>query len=175
VSGALHDDIVSGSLPNVGQVTPNLDNDAHDGSLLTADAWIKQWMMLILASPDWQSGRLAVIVTADEDDGSHGNTVLTIVIHPSQHGHVVDAQLGHYSWTRLMTDLTGAPCLGAGCTAADVTRAFDLPKGRAKPDGARANLWRSYIVGSWWQDGMDPLPPPRPFRFEHQGGRRRHS
>lgn len=126
-SGALHDDIVAGALPNIGQVTPNLDNDAHDGPLLTADNWIKEWMLLISASPDWKSGRLAVIVTADEDDRSHGNSVLTMVFHSSQDHHVVDTQLSHYSWTRLMTDLTGTPCLGAGCTAADATAAFNLP------------------------------------------------
>jgi hypothetical protein len=126
-SGVLHDDIVAGALPNIGQVTPNLENDAHDGTLPTADAWIKQWMQLILASPDWKSGRLAVIITADEDDGSQGNTVLTVVIHPSQHHHVVDAELSHYSWTRLMTDLAGAHCLGEACSATDARAAFHLP------------------------------------------------
>ena len=41
--------------------------------------------------------------------------------------HVVDAQLTHYSWTRLMADVTGTQCLGAGCTAADAKKAFELP------------------------------------------------
>jgi hypothetical protein len=128
-SGALHDDIVKGALPNVAQVTPNLDNDAHDGTLLTADNWIQAWMTLILASPDWRSGHLAVIITADEDNGSQGNTVLTTVIHPSQDHHVVSTGLTHYSWTTLITNLTHAPCLGAGCSAPNAATAFNLPLG----------------------------------------------
>jgi hypothetical protein len=125
-SGALHDDIVNGSLPNVAEVSPNLDNDAHDGSLLTADEWIRSWMTLIFASPDWRSGHLAVVITADEDDKSQGNTVLTTVIHPSQHAHVVSAPLTDYSWTALVTDMTHTPCLAAGCDAPSAAAAFHL-------------------------------------------------
>ena len=128
-SGALHDDIVNGTLPNVGEVTPNLDNDAHDGSLLSADNWIEGWMTQIFASPDWKSGHLAVIITADEDDGSQGNKVLTTVIHPSQTHRVVSTGLSHYSLAKLMTDLVDAPCLGAGCNAPNAATVFGLPLG----------------------------------------------
>jgi hypothetical protein len=128
-SGALHDDIVNGTLPNVGEVTPNLDNDAHDGSLLTADNWIKSWMQQIFTSRDWKSGQLAVIITADEDDGSQGNQVLTTVVHPSQNHHVVSTALTHYSWTIAMTDLAKAACLGASCKAPNAATAFGLPLG----------------------------------------------
>jgi len=128
-AGALHDDIVNGTLPNVGEVTPNLDNDAHDGSLLTADNWIKSWMEQIVTSRDWESGQLAIIITADEDDGSQGNKVLTTVVHTSQNHHVVSTALTHYSWTRAMTDVAKAPCVGAGCTAANAATAFGLPLG----------------------------------------------
>lgn len=126
-SGALRTDLLSGNLPAVAEVTPDLCNDAHDCSLATADSWLRNWMTVVFAGPDWRSGQLAVIVTADEDNGSQGNRVLTAVIHPSQDHHVVTTPLGHYSWTRLMTDLVGAPCIGAGCTAADAAVAFGLP------------------------------------------------
>src|SRR4051794_350555 len=126
-SGALHDDILNGTLPNVGEVTPNLDNDAHDGSLLAADNWIKAWTEQIFASPDWKSGRLAIIITADEDDGSQGNKVLTTVVHPSQDHHVVSTALTHYSWTKAMSDIAKAPCLGASCQAPNAATAFGLP------------------------------------------------
>jgi hypothetical protein len=126
LAGNLHDDITDGTLPVVGELTPNLANDAHDGSLATADAWLRNWLTLIYASPDWQSGHLAVIVTADEDDSSQGNKVLTVVLHPSQHGQVVTAALNHYSLTRYLTELAGAPCINAGCTATDFAAAFGL-------------------------------------------------
>jgi acid phosphatase len=128
-SGQLRTDIVNGNLPNVGYVTPNLCNDAHDCSLGTADNWLKGWLDLIYTSPDFKSGHLAVIVTADEDDMTSVNLILTVVIHPSQRAHVVSTALTHYSWTRLMTDLTRAPCIRSGCTAANMATAFALPLG----------------------------------------------
>ncbi|MCW2853119.1 MAG: phosphatidylinositol-3-phosphate phosphatase, partial [Nocardioides sp.] len=54
------------ALPNVGFLIPNLDNDAHDGSLATADAWLETQLTPVLQSEDFTSGRLVVIVTADE-------------------------------------------------------------------------------------------------------------
>ena len=126
-SGALHDDIMAGSLPTVGEITPDLCNDAHDCSLATADNWVKDLMTQVFAGPDWKSGHLAVIITADEDDGSQGNKVLTVVIHSSQNQRVVTSALNHYSWTRLMTELAGAPCINLGCSAASASNAFALP------------------------------------------------
>jgi hypothetical protein len=125
-AGPLHDDIVSGALPNVGEVTPNLANDAHDGSLATADAWLKGWLTLIYASPDWKSGHLAVIITADEDAGNQGNEVLTTVIHPSLTARVVTTPLTHFSLTQFLSQVGHAPCIGSGCTALSLASAFGL-------------------------------------------------
>jgi acid phosphatase len=119
--------ITSGALPNVGMVIPNLCDDAHNCSLGTADAWFKGWMTKIFAGPDWKSGHLAVVLTADEDDSSANNTVLTAVIHPSQQAHVVAAPLTHYSLTRLYEDVAGAPHLFNAATAPSMSAAFGLP------------------------------------------------
>jgi acid phosphatase len=83
----------------------------------------------VLAGPDWQSGHLAVVLTADEDDSSQGNTVLTVVIHPSQQGNVVSTPLDHYSLTRLAEDVVGAPHQNNAATAPDAATAFGLPVG----------------------------------------------
>ena len=84
-------------------------------------------MQKIFAGPDWQSGHLAVVLTADEDDKSQGNTVLTVVIHPSQSGHVVNTPLTHYSLARLYDEVLGVPPLRQAATAPDMARAFGLP------------------------------------------------
>jgi acid phosphatase len=83
----------------------------------------------VFAGPDWNSGHLAVVLTADEDDSSQANTVLTVVIHPSQNGHVVTTPLSHYSLTRLAEDVGGAPHQNAAATAGDAAKAFGLPIG----------------------------------------------
>jgi len=56
---------------------PNQCNDAHDCSLGTADGWLKNRLPNILASSDFTSGKLAVVVTADGDGNTSGNKVLT--------------------------------------------------------------------------------------------------
>jgi Phosphoesterase family. len=128
-AGAMLTDINAGTLPNVGMAVPNICNDAHDCSLGTADTWLKGWLPKIMAGPDYQSGHLAIVVTADEDDRNSGNKVLTVVIHASQHSNVVTTSLTHYSWTRLATDVVGASCIRKGCAAANLATAFGLPLG----------------------------------------------
>jgi acid phosphatase len=120
-------DALAGTLPDVGMVIPDLDHDAHDGSLAQADVWFSTLMDRVFAGPDWQAGRLVVILTADEDDRAHGNRVLTVVLHPSQQHHVVDESLTHYSLTRLFADVTGLPYLGRASEAPSMTEAFGLP------------------------------------------------
>lgn len=119
--------IAHGRLPNVGMVVPDVHHDAHSGSLLTADAWFHRWMTRIFHGPDWRSGHLAVVLTADEDDRSQGNRVLTVVIHPSQKGNVSRSRLGHYSLLRLYEDVVGAPYLGQARSAPSLSKAFGLP------------------------------------------------
>ena len=119
--------ITTGGLPNVGMVVPNLCHDAHNCSLGTADTWFKGWMTKIFAGPDWKSGHLAVLLTADEDDQSQANTVLTVVIHPSQKAHVVTTALTHYSLTRLYEEVAGLPYLFGASSAPSMTTAFGLP------------------------------------------------
>lgn len=73
----------SSQFPNYSFITPNLCNDAHDGSgtgatgttckngdpggLTTADAWLKKWIPAIMASPAYLDGGL-IIIQFDEGD-----------------------------------------------------------------------------------------------------------
>ncbi len=126
---ALDAAIRTGRLPNAGMVVPNQCHNAHDCDLSVADAWFAGYMRKIFAGPDWRSGHLAVVLTADEDDHSQDNKILTVVVHPSQHAHVVDVRLDHYSLTRLYEDVVHAPHLFHAASAASMSRAFGLPVG----------------------------------------------
>ena len=121
--------IASGRLPNAGLVVPDTCHDAHDCSLSTADAWFRNLMTKVFVGHDWRSGHLAVVLTADEDDGSAGNRVLTVVIHPSQRHHVVSAPLNHYSLTKLYEQVAHTSYLGHASAAPSLSRAFGLPLG----------------------------------------------
>jgi acid phosphatase len=125
--GRLWSAIRSGRLPNAGLVVPDKCHDAHDCSPATADAWFRNLMTKVFHGRDWRSGRLAVVLTADEDDGSAGNTVLTVVVHPSQRHHVVSAALNHYSLTKLYAQVTHTRYLGHARGAPSLARAFGLP------------------------------------------------
>ncbi|KRF29616.1 alkaline phosphatase family protein [Phycicoccus sp. Soil802] len=124
---ALGPAVDGGSLPNAAMVVPDLCHDAHDCSLATADRWFQGWMTRIQAGPDWKAGRLAVVLTADEDDKTAGNRVLTVVAHPSQRHRVVTARLDHYSLARLYAEVTGTEPLGRAKTATSMATSFHLP------------------------------------------------
>ncbi len=126
--GALATDIAQGTLPNVGLVIPNLCNDAHDCSLATADHWLEGWLPQILQSQDFTSGRLVVVVTADEGNRTDaGNTVLTVVLSANgPHGQVVASPLTHYSLSGLYSHIIGAPALADAATAPSMAQAFGL-------------------------------------------------
>jgi acid phosphatase len=128
-SGELASDITAGRLPNAGMLVPNLCDDGHDCSLATADAYLRSWLPQILAGPDFSSGRLAVVITADEDDSANGNHVLTVVLHHSLDGTgtVVRTPLNHYSLTRFYGQVDDTAPLRLAGSAPDLRAAFGLP------------------------------------------------
>lgn len=119
-------DAAADQLPNVGFLIPDLVHDAHNASLGDADAWLKQQLSPVISSSDFTSGRLVVVVTADEDDRKSGNIVLTSVLSTQLHHKVVDTPLTHYSLTRFIDDVLGVPPLGQGKDAPDMKAAFGL-------------------------------------------------
>ena len=123
----LSTDLTRGALPNAGLIIPNTCHDAHDCPLSSADHWFHGLMQQVYAGRDWKSGRLAVVLTADEDDHHSGNDVLTVVIHPSQHHRVVTTRLTHYSLTGLYDDALSTPRLNGARTAPSMAKAFHLP------------------------------------------------
>jgi acid phosphatase len=124
--GALERDIRAGRLPTVGMLIPNLDDDAHDGSLAAADGWLRGWLPRLLHGRDFRKGRLAIVVTADEDDGSSANRVLTVVLAPGLAHRVVTTPLTHYSLTRFYDDVAHRRPLRAAAGATSLARAFGL-------------------------------------------------
>ncbi|MGY2701984.1 alkaline phosphatase family protein [Nocardioides sp. HB32] len=123
---ALQGDIDAGTLPQVGLVVPDVCNDAHDCTLATADVWLQRHVGRVLDGPDFTSGRLAVVVTADEDDRHHGNRVLTVVAHPSLDGVIVGRALTHYALSRSYAEVAGVDPVGHAADARSLLRVFGL-------------------------------------------------
>jgi hypothetical protein len=115
-----------GNLANLTFLIPDNCHNAHDCSIDTADVWVYEKVAPAMAGPDFRSGRLLIVVTADEDNRKEDNRILTALIHPSLHGKVVDSRLTLYSLHRLLAQVTHTPALGQGATAPDMAAAFGL-------------------------------------------------
>ena len=133
-SGALASDLAAGTLPSYSLFIPNLCNDGHDSCngvarVVEQDDTIGAWMPAILASPDYQSGHLLVVITADtSQSAANGNLLATILVNPDiPAGTNATARFDHYSLLRLDEELLGLPPLANAATAADMAPAFNLP------------------------------------------------
>lgn len=117
-SGALADDIRAGALPDVGLITPNLLHDGHDGTPAQADAWLRSWIPVLTAGPDWRSGRLAITVVFDE--GETTEQIPFVLMASGLSGVKISESANQYALTRLIDSVIGAPPLRQADSAADV-------------------------------------------------------
>ena len=106
--GALATDLHDGTLPAYSFVAPNLCSDGHDSCNGTAqvveeDRFMAAWFPQIVASPDYRSGGLTVILTADSSSSADpSNHLATIVASPHVPAHTrATAAFNHYSLLRM--------------------------------------------------------------------------
>lgn len=141
-TGALATDLAGGTLPSYGLFVPNLCNDGHDSCngadrVAEEDATLGAWMPSILASPDYQSGHLLVVLTADSSHSpANGNTLATVLVNQDVPAGLQAAdRFDHYSLLRLDEELLGLPLLADATDAADMAPAFNLPLPAATSPG----------------------------------------
>lgn len=130
-------DVHNGNLPNLSLIIPNNINNAHDGSLGTADKWLKARMGLIMGGEDFKRGNTAVALLFDEDNHKENNNVAFALIHPALEAKKVATALTHYSLTRAMADIGHSPRLNNAEKAPDLLKAFGLvpdPGAEGRPE-----------------------------------------
>ena len=123
-AGTLLSDVRSGSLPTVGEISPNLDHDGHDGTLAQADAWLHAWLPVLTSGRDWTDGRLAIIVVFDE--GETTEQVPFVILAPGMTHKVLRQPLDHFALTRLIDDVAGVSFLREAASAPDLRRELGL-------------------------------------------------
>jgi hypothetical protein len=105
---AMEADLRSGGLPDFSLVIPNLCHDMHDCSVAQGDAWLRSFLPPVIR----QVASGVVVVTFDEDDGSSGNHVPTLVVGPGvESGGRSAVRYDHYSLLRTIEALFGLPPL----------------------------------------------------------------
>jgi phosphatidylinositol-3-phosphatase len=124
--GALVDDITNGNLPTFGLLVPDICHDGHDCSAAITDDWLQSWLPTIKKGPDFTSGRLAIVITWDEDDDHSGNQVPMVVIHPNLKDRQVTTQLDHYGLSASIARIGGITPLRDADHSTDVLAAFSL-------------------------------------------------
>jgi phosphatidylinositol-3-phosphatase len=124
-------DIANSTLPEYSYVTPDLLEDAHDGTPAQADAWLKANIPQLLGSPQFQKDGILFIVwdegnLSPVDPRNGGGRVATVVIGPQvKRGYHSQIQYNHQSLLRstcLALALTGCP--GGGAEAVPMTDMF---------------------------------------------------
>lgn len=119
-------DAANGRLGNLHYLLPSNRHNSHDASLGEADRWLQRALSYVFAGPDWKSGRLAIVVTFDEDDKRSDQQILTVVMHPSLSGKVVTTYLDQVSVHKTLARVAGVPPMTTS-TRADLATAFGLP------------------------------------------------
>jgi hypothetical protein len=130
-AGALRSDVTAGTLPAFGFVTPNACNDMHGAPgcqtnlIGRGDRWLRQWVPALLAGPDYQAGRLVIMIVWDEGDAST-NHIPLIVISPATRSVSYDAPIDHCTTLRTVEDLLHLAPLGCAGTAPSLVGPFHL-------------------------------------------------
>ena len=121
--GPFVDDLGAGRLPSFSFVTPDLCDDTHDCAVSVGDAWLRDWIGIILGSATYAAGRTAVFVVWDEP-----TPVPLLVIAPTTPaGTTSTAPFDHYSLLRTTEEFLGLPVgLGHTATAVSLRTAFGL-------------------------------------------------
>lgn len=97
-------------------ITPTQCNDGHDCPNATVDTWMQQNIGPVIASADYQAGKVLIEIWYDED-----SPVPNLYITPSAHpGPFATAGIGYLSTLKLWEDVLGFPCLANACTATDI-------------------------------------------------------
>jgi phosphoesterase family protein/Big-like domain-containing protein len=141
-------DISNHSTPNYAYITPNLQNDGHDGPLSAADLWLSQNLPMILSLPEFQPGGDGVLfIVWDEADLSSngvtqdnrcsarisngcGGRLATVVVGPQvKPGYKSSVRYDHANLLRTICDMMSfASCPGAGTVENPMADFFNLVK-----------------------------------------------
>lgn len=104
-------DIQNHALAEFTYIVPNLQHDAHNGSLGTADTWLKNNIGPLIASPDFQKDGILIITfdeSFDTDTTYGGGHVATVIVGPGvKHGLRSTVLYQHQNVLRTISEALG--------------------------------------------------------------------
>ena len=128
-AGALLDDVTAGKLPTFGLLAPRrLQRRSRLLGVPEPTIGFGHGCRSSWRAPTPHRGRLAIVITWDEDDDHSGNRVPLMVIDPSLKGKQkqVTTRLDHYGLSAGIARMAGTSPLRRADKSADVLAAFGL-------------------------------------------------
>ena len=134
-NNAFTQDLANDTLPAFAFVSPNLDNDMHDGTITQADNWLFTYLPLIFQSKAYLRGDVAVFVVWDEQATStFGGATPNLFISPYiTAGTMTTTTMNHFAVLRAWEDALGIST-HLGCASGTA------PGGGACPTGSTADV-----------------------------------
>lgn len=106
------------ALPEVSIVIPNNLNNMHDAGREAGDQWLRDHLADFAQWAQQNNGLL--IVTFDEDDGSHGNRIATVLFGAAVQPGVYSQRVDHYDVLRTLEEMYALPQTAGTLTAATI-------------------------------------------------------
>jgi len=124
-ASALVSQLDGAGAPNYVFITPNLNDDMHDGTVAQGDAWLATNLAPVLASSWFRNFPSTVVVTMDEGDSGTTNQVPTVVISSNAQGKgAITTPVNHYAVLRAIEGVYGLGYLGGAASAANISGFF---------------------------------------------------
>lgn len=122
-------DLNNGRLPDFSFVIPNVNDDAHNGTLQQADAWLKQHIAPVFSNPEFQKDGILIIVFDESftsDTAFGGGHVAAVVAGPGvKKGFQSSTHYQHQNTLRtILTALGAGTYPGAAAVAAPMADMF---------------------------------------------------
>jgi phospholipase C len=122
-------DLASGNVPTYVFITPDMQNDMHDGSIGQGDAWLAREVPKILASKAYQNGGV-LFLTWDEGDNASDDPPMIVLSPHAKKGYVSQVAYDASSYLKTVQTLLGLeslPCNAAASTVPTMDDLFDQP------------------------------------------------
>ena len=122
-------DLNNNQLPDFSFIVPNLNNDAHNGTLAQADGWLKTNIAPLLSNPAFQQDGILIIVfdeSSSTDTAHGGGHIAAVVVGPGvKKGFKSTTLYQHQNLLRTVLDAAGVRSYpGAAATAKDMSDVF---------------------------------------------------
>lgn len=115
-------DVARRTLPDFALVVPDLCHDMHDCAVASGDAWLREEIVPLLASPALAGGVVFVVFDEGTSSEGGGGNVEALALGPAvRPGSVYSKPTSHYGLLRTIEDAWRLPRLGRSATAAPIT------------------------------------------------------